>query len=106
MEKIFNSLDPIRLLKQIRNMQDALWQHAVIGMAESSKPVSQVNFNPDIGALPKNDQMELSGSRISKELNGTGKATIQTYKKTKGSALLAQSKRSIRRSVGRNLFLA
>ena len=38
LEKIFNSLDPIRLLKQIRNMQDALWQHAIIETTEHSKP--------------------------------------------------------------------
>lgn len=71
LEKIFSSLDPIRLLKQIRNMQDALCmsgfvvqtgQHAVIETTEHSKPVSHVTFNLDIGALPKNDNIGTSAA--------------------------------------------
>ncbi len=80
LEKIFNSLDPIRLLKQIRNMQDALWQHAVIGIAESSKPVSQVNFNPDIGALSINDTMESSAAEF---LKNSMEREKRQYRRTK-----------------------
>lgn len=80
LEKIFNSLDPIRLLKQIRNMQDALWQHAVIGIAESSKPVSKVNFNPNAGALSTNDQIESPAAEF---LKNSMEREKRQYRRTK-----------------------
>jgi hypothetical protein len=46
LERLASSLDPVRLLEQIRALQDALWQHAVL-------PASARSRSPLDGELPE-----------------------------------------------------
>jgi len=54
--KIFDSLDPIILLHQIRKIQDALWQHAVEEKLDSKETKAAVHFNVNkcISPIQKN----------------------------------------------------
>jgi len=44
LDAIYTALDPVRLLRQIETLQDALWRHAVFG--RSSSPVSGTPPSP------------------------------------------------------------
>jgi len=59
LENIFKTLDPIKLLQQIKSMQDALWKLAVVQIGEEKKPdTSQhISFSPNICGLFDYDNM-------------------------------------------------
>jgi len=46
LQSIFQALDPVRLLRQIEAMQDALWKHAVLPTESSEK-------HPETGTQPE-----------------------------------------------------
>ncbi len=46
LQSIFQALDPVRLLRQIETMQDALWKHAVLPTESSEK-------HPETGTQPE-----------------------------------------------------
>lgn len=45
LKNVFESLDPIRLLQQIRNIQDSLWKHCVPVLSESLKVEDPLMFD-------------------------------------------------------------
>ncbi len=52
LDAIFSALDPMRLLAQISRLQDALWQHAVIGpmWSSASEPPTRVPVSFSVAA--------------------------------------------------------
>lgn len=58
LKNIFESLDPIRLLQQIKNMQDALWKHTVQETYENQEKNNQVIFNAQTCLSPKQENMD------------------------------------------------
>lgn len=78
--KIFQSLDPILLLSQIRRIQDALWQHAVQETSSSWTPGSAVNFNVNKCMSP--NQKNIDSSKVD-PLSTFKKSTIRHYRRTK-----------------------
>jgi hypothetical protein len=47
LQAIFQALDPVRLLRQIESLQDALWKHAVLPTTESAKP-TESEIQPEV----------------------------------------------------------
>ena len=45
---IFQALDPVRLLRQIEALQDALWKHAVLPTADSSNRQCEIETMPEL----------------------------------------------------------
>ena len=45
---IFQALDPVRLLRQIEALQDALWKHAVLPTADSSNWQCEIETMPEL----------------------------------------------------------
>lgn len=45
LQEVFESIDPIRLLQQIKVIQDALWKHAVIGITDPQNVDHPVTFD-------------------------------------------------------------
>ena len=45
LENVFESLDPIRLLQQIKNIQDSLWKHIVPAFSNSLEIEDPLKFD-------------------------------------------------------------
>lgn len=78
--KIFESLDPILLLSQIRRIQDILWQHAVQETSNPRTLGSAVNFNVNKCMSP--NQKNIDSSEID-PLSTFKEGTIRHYRRTK-----------------------
>ena len=70
LEAIIEALDPVRLLRQMQTLQDALWRHAILppsAMAAQSPLANAVRFDvqtcglADAGAAPREAGDDLSG---------------------------------------------
>ena len=48
LQVIFQALDPVRLLRQIEALQDALWKHAVVPTTESSEKHPETGTKPEL----------------------------------------------------------
>lgn len=48
LQAIFQALDPVRLLRQIETLQDALWKHAVLPTADSSDQYRETETRPEL----------------------------------------------------------
>ena len=57
-----------------------MWQHAVIETTENSKPASQVNFNPNTGALSTNDYIDSPAAEF---LKNSMEREKRQYRRTK-----------------------
>jgi len=82
LEKIFKALDPIKLLQQIKSMQDALWQLAVtkIGEEEKSKAGQHIPFSPNTCGLSEYDNMHSIATDF---LNNSIQQETRKYRRTK-----------------------
>jgi hypothetical protein len=70
LEAIVQALDPVRLLRQIQTLQDALWRHAILpptAMAAQTTPFSAVRFDvqgcstAELGAVSTGKGDDLTG---------------------------------------------
>jgi hypothetical protein len=70
LEAIVQALDPVRLLRQIQTLQDALWRHAILpptAMAAQTTPAAAVRFDVQVcstaefGAVPTGTGDDLAG---------------------------------------------
>lgn len=79
--RIFESLDPINLLQQIKRIQDALWQHAVQETStEYQTPKTPVTFNLDVCIPPRHDNMNSTAISFLKKSIESEK---RNYRRTK-----------------------
>lgn len=83
---IFQALDPVRLLRQIEALQDALWKHALLSPADSS------NRQPEIEMMPEVQFMaNVCGSHVGENaqtirgnsMTGPGERKKRRYHRTK-----------------------
>lgn len=81
--KIFESLDPIRLLQQIKRIQDALWQHAVSETTEPQATKDPVTFNLNMHIAPKHDNMDTTAVDFMKKSMEREKRSYRRTKKTR-----------------------
>ncbi len=58
LENVFESLDPIRLLQQIKNIQDSLWKHVVPAFSDSNDIEDPLKFDSDKCSSSKNTSMD------------------------------------------------
>ncbi len=66
-EHVYKALDPVRLLSQIKVLQDALWRHAVV------QPVIEPNSRPEIRTCPElSFQVNECGQTEEKSIDGLG----------------------------------
>lgn len=77
LEKIFESLDPILLLHQIKKIQDALWQHAVEEKSDMDKVRTAVHFN--VSNCISSSQNDIDTPAINL-LSGPGKCLTRKYR--------------------------
>jgi len=69
---INHALDPVRLLKQIQVLQDALWQHVVLAKQTKpfndavSKNVYDLKFQPAIGGSPHEFSVKINNEDLIK----------------------------------------
>jgi len=69
---INHALDPVRLLKQIQVLQDALWQHVVLAKQTSpfndaaTKKVYDLKFQPPIGGSPQESSVKINDENLIK----------------------------------------
>lgn len=76
LDDIFTALDPVRLLAQIGRLQDALWQHAVVG------PLWPPTDAPPLAAVPFSvAACGLDASLRSSHLSHTGDTPIMLTKR-------------------------
>jgi hypothetical protein len=80
LEKIYEALDPIHLLKQIKRIQDALWKHAVLETDEPRATSATVTFNLGKSVPSVNDNIDSEAVDFLKEAMEREK---QTYRHTK-----------------------
>lgn len=74
LQAIFQALDPVRLLRQIEALQDALWKHAVLPTTESPEKRSDTGTQPELrftasasgGHLNENSQVSLSSTTLTR----------------------------------------
>jgi transposase InsO family protein len=72
LDEIYRVLDPVRLLKQIGILQDALWKHAVLRKEEipsandAVEPTPEIRFEiKAVGSLPQNGESD-KGKKVRK----------------------------------------
>ena len=72
LDEIYRVLDPVRLLKQIGILQDALWKHAVLRKEEipsandAVEPTPEIRFEiKAVGLLPQNGESD-KGKKVQK----------------------------------------
>ena len=84
-DSINHALDPVRLLKQIQILQDALWQHVVLAKQTSpfngavSKNAYDLKFQPPICGLSHNSSVKVNNEDLIKP----GIKKRRQYRKTK-----------------------
>ena len=78
--KIFESLDPIHLLQQIRRIQDALWKHAVTETAGNPITKEPVTFNLNMCIPPNHDNMNSTANDF---LDKATEREKRNYRRTK-----------------------
>ncbi|MCD4674695.1 MAG: hypothetical protein K8S18_01705 [Desulfobacula sp.] len=82
---INHALDPVRLLKQIQVLQDALWQHVILAKQTSpfngaaSKNVYDLKFQPPICGLSHESSVKVNNEDLIK----SGIKKRRQYRKTK-----------------------
>ena len=83
LENVYESLDPIRLLQQIKRIQDALWKHSAYNISVSSKDKKPVIFDSKecIGSQPEN-MNEVAVEFMERSLE-QGKRKYRRTKKTR-----------------------
>lgn len=81
--KIFESLDPVRLLQQIKGIQDALWQHAVSETAESQVTEEPVTFNLNMHIPSKHENIDSTAVDFLKKSMEREKRSYKHAKKTR-----------------------
>ncbi|MCD6122567.1 MAG: transposase family protein [Spirochaetales bacterium] len=83
LEKIFESLDPIYLLQQIKRIQDALWQHAVLETDKPQITLAPVTFNSGMHMPSKHDNIDSEAVDFFKKAMEREKRTYRHTKKTR-----------------------
>ena len=86
LDSINHALDPVRLLKQIQVLQDALWQHVIL--AKQTNPSNDaytkseygLKFQPPICGLPKESSVEINNEDL---IVPPGIRKRRQYRKTK-----------------------
>ena len=81
--KIFEALDPIYLLQQIKRIQDALWQHAVLETDEPKIKLAPVTFNSGIHMPSKHDNIDSEAVDFFKKAMEREKRSYRHTKKTR-----------------------
>lgn len=83
LEILFKFLDPIRLLQQIKSMQDALWKHAIIEHKESKMINSKdcVTFNPHSCLLNENNNIQPQADDFIKDALESEKRKYRSIRK-------------------------
>ena len=81
LENIFKTLDPIKLLQQIKSMQDALWKLAVVQIGEEKKPDTShyISFSPYSCGLDDDDNMHSVASDL---INNSIQQEKRKYRKS------------------------
>lgn len=82
--KIFESLDPIHLLQQIKRIQDALWKHAVTETDGNQITEDPVMFKLNMCIPPKHDNMKSTASDF---LDKATEKEKRSYRRTKKSRI-------------------
>lgn len=81
--RVFQALDPVRLLQQIQSLQNALWRHAVEESETSGQSVPQhVCFDLAACLPPGSDDHELD---VSSTVETTAKVQKRKYRRTQKS---------------------
>jgi hypothetical protein len=87
LQAIFQALDPVRLLRQIEALQDALWKHAVLTITGKSDQHHEAETGPEVrfaastcgGHLPEKANLSMG----SKPLTRAGERKKRKYHRTK-----------------------
>ena len=82
MMKIFESLDPILLLKQIKKIQDALWQYAVLETSDSKITKPPLSFSVDMCLSANRCIMDSTEMNLS---NKSEEREKRSYRRTRKS---------------------
>ncbi len=70
LETIAGALDPVRLLRQIQTLQDALWRHAILPPAAAMAAPATTEVRFDVQACSAVDEGQSSATKLD-ELSGT-----------------------------------
>ena len=81
--KIYEALDPILLLKQIKRIQDALWKHAVLETDEPKIKSAPVTFDSGIHMPSKHDNIDSEAVNFFKKAMEREKRSYRHTKKTR-----------------------
>src|SRR5439155_13406196 len=64
LDTIYRALDPVRLLRQLETLQDALWRHAVLKSPAAEAPaVGAAGVSFDVGACGLTSESAAIGAR-------------------------------------------
>ena len=78
---VFETLDPIRLLQQIRRIQDALWKHSILEISESRITAAPLTFELSKCMTSKDGSMETLAVDFVNESLNTEKRKYRRSKK-------------------------
>ena len=83
LEHVSESLDPIRLLQQIKRIQNALWKHSAHNISVSSKDKKPVIFDPEACISRQPENMNEVAVEFMKKSLEQGKRKYRRTKKTR-----------------------